>query len=267
MRFDPGGHRPNAGSSRPSRRPATTSAAMPRATRPRRRCGRARARRPSVASCSSRRSRRSSSAWLMMAIMFWPGGTPWPMERRQPLVPRPGHDRPVRLRATLPRRRGRGAAPRRGEHEHPRRDRHARRVYLLGLRHPPAGAVMAAGLGHETYFDSRRGDHRPRPARAAGSRLAPRARPRAPCEASSSCGRRPRACCARAASATCPSSQVVAGDLLRVRPGDRVPVDGVVIDGASAVDESMLTGEPIPVEKARRRRRDRGDPQHERARS
>jgi Cu+-exporting ATPase len=42
---------------------------------------------------------------------------------------------------------------------------------------------------------------------------------------------------------------VRAGDSLRVRPGDKVPVDGVVIDGASAVDESMVTGEPIPVEK------------------
>jgi Cu+-exporting ATPase len=42
---------------------------------------------------------------------------------------------------------------------------------------------------------------------------------------------------------------VLVGDLLRVRPGERVPVDGVVTEGASAVDESMLTGEPIPVEK------------------
>ena len=43
--------------------------------------------------------------------------------------------------------------------------------------------------------------------------------------------------------------QVKRGDRLRVRPGDRVPVDGVIREGASAVDESMVTGEPMPVEK------------------
>ena len=46
-----------------------------------------------------------------------------------------------------------------------------------------------------------------------------------------------------------PLVQVKQGDLLRVRPGERVPVDGTVRDGASAVDESMVTGEPLPVEK------------------
>jgi len=46
-----------------------------------------------------------------------------------------------------------------------------------------------------------------------------------------------------------PLEQVQVGDRLRVRPGEKVPVDGVVDDGRSSVDESMLTGEPIPVEK------------------
>ena len=46
-----------------------------------------------------------------------------------------------------------------------------------------------------------------------------------------------------------PLEQVSVGDLLRVRPGEKVPVDGVLVEGRSAVDESMLTGEAIPVEK------------------
>ena len=46
-----------------------------------------------------------------------------------------------------------------------------------------------------------------------------------------------------------PIEQVVAGDLVRVRPGEKVPVDGVVTEGRSALDESMLTGESLPVEK------------------
>jgi len=46
-----------------------------------------------------------------------------------------------------------------------------------------------------------------------------------------------------------PLEHVHAGDRLRVRPGERVPVDGVVLEGSSSVDESMISGEPIPVEK------------------
>jgi len=47
-----------------------------------------------------------------------------------------------------------------------------------------------------------------------------------------------------------PLDQVQAGDRLRVRPGEKVPVDGVILQGKSAIDESMLTGEPLPAEKS-----------------
>ena len=46
-----------------------------------------------------------------------------------------------------------------------------------------------------------------------------------------------------------PLTHVHVGELLRIRPGEKVPVDGLVIEGSSAIDESMLTGEPIPVSK------------------
>ncbi|HRK31268.1 MAG TPA: copper-translocating P-type ATPase [Tepidisphaeraceae bacterium] len=51
------------------------------------------------------------------------------------------------------------------------------------------------------------------------------------------------------AEADLPLEQVAVGQRLRVRPGEKVPVDGTILDGNSAIDESMMTGEPIPVEK------------------
>ena len=46
-----------------------------------------------------------------------------------------------------------------------------------------------------------------------------------------------------------PTSEIVLDDIVLIRPGDKLPVDGVVVDGASSVDESMITGESVPVEK------------------
>ena len=50
---------------------------------------------------------------------------------------------------------------------------------------------------------------------------------------------------------TVPLAEVKTGDIVRVRPGDKIPIDGTVTEGRSAVDESMLTGEPVPVEKVK----------------
>jgi Cu+-exporting ATPase len=58
-----------------------------------------------------------------------------------------------------------------------------------------------------------------------------------------------RRLCADGGEEDVPLDQVHRGDRLRVRPGEKIPVDGSVLEGASSVDESMVTGEPIPVEK------------------
>lgn len=49
-----------------------------------------------------------------------------------------------------------------------------------------------------------------------------------------------------------PIDQVVVGDVIRVRPGEKIPVDGVILDGESSIDESMISGESIPVDKVRK---------------
>ena len=185
---------------------------------------------------------------VMMAIMFAPGGPPWPMVdiNRWFLVP-----------ATIVQfvfgRRFLVAALRGARHGEANMNTlvaigtlaaYGYSVFVTLLPEQ----VMAAGIGHETYFDS-----------AAliiglillGRWLEARAKGRAAGAVRTLLQLRPDTArvLRQGGEREIPVDQVVVGDLVRVRPGDRVPVDGVLIDGASAVDESMLTGEALPVEK------------------
>ena len=184
----------------------------------------------------------------MMAIMFAPGGPPWPMVdiNRWFLVP-----------ATIVQfvfgRRFLVAALRGARHG----EANMNTLVAMGTLAAYGYSVlvtllpdeaMAAGLGHETYFDS-----------AAiiiglillGRWLEARAKGQAAGAVKSLMKLRPDT--ARVlrpgGERDVPVAEVVVGDLVRVRPGDRVPVDGVLIDGSSSVDESMLTGESLPVDK------------------
>jgi P-type Cu+ transporter len=185
----------------------------------------------------------------MMAIMFWPGGTPWPVVdvNRWFLIP-----------ATIVQfvfgRRFLVAAWRGARHGEANMNTlvaigtMAAYIYSVFVTLVP-DTVMALGLGHETYFDS-----------AAviiglvllGRWLEARAKGQAAGAVRGLLELRPPT--ARVlrpgGERELPITQVVAGDLVRVRPGERVPVDGIVIEGDSAVDESMLTGEAIPVDKS-----------------
>jgi len=186
---------------------------------------------------------------VMVAVMLWPGGPPWPMIdiNRWFLVP-----------ATIVQfvfgRRFLVAALKAARHGDATMDTlvalgtMAAYSYSVFITLLPE-SVMAAGLGHENYFDT-----------AAviiglvlfGRWLEARAKGRAAGAVKALLRLRPNT--ARVlrpgGEREVPLDEVVTGDLVRVRPGDRVPVDGIVIDGASTVDESMLTGESMPVEKA-----------------
>ncbi|MGZ8512232.1 MAG: heavy metal translocating P-type ATPase [Candidatus Limnocylindria bacterium] len=186
---------------------------------------------------------------VMMALMLWPGGPPWPMQSLNVwfLVP-----------ATVVQfvfgRRFLVAAVRGARHG----DANMNTLVAIGTLAAYAyslvvtllpDTVMAAGLGHETYFDS-----------AAvivglilfGRWLEARAKSRAAGAVRALLRLQPAMArvLREGGEREVPVADVVVGDLVRVRPGDRVPVDGVVIDGGSAIDESMLTGEAIPVDKA-----------------
>ncbi|MGH2456808.1 MAG: cation transporter, partial [Candidatus Limnocylindria bacterium] len=182
----------------------------------------------------------------MMALAMWPGGAPWPMERINVWLLAPatyvqfGPGGRFLVRAARGLRHGEltmdtlvalGTMAAYG--------------YSLALTLLPEAAA-AAGLSLETYYDS-----------AAviiglvllGRWLEARARGQAAGAVAALLRLRPTT--ARVLrdgrEADLPLDQVRVGDLVRVRPGERVPVDGILVEGASAIDESMLTGESIPV--------------------
>jgi Cu+-exporting ATPase len=185
---------------------------------------------------------------VMMAVMFWPGGAPWPMAdiNRWFLVP-----------ATIVQfvfgRRFLVAALKGARHGEANMNTlvamgtMAAYGYSVFVTLLP-DVVMRAGLGMETYFDSaaviiglilfgRWLEARAKGHAAGAVKALMRLQP-ATARVLREGGER-----------EVPIDQVVVGELVRVRPGDRVPVDGVLIEGASAIDESMVTGESLPVEK------------------
>jgi Cu+-exporting ATPase len=184
----------------------------------------------------------------MMAVSMWPGGVPWPMERVNVWLLAPATVVQFVLGRRFLVRAARGL--RHGEVSMDTlvaMGTLAAYGYSLVLTLLPE-AAMAAGLSLETYYDS-----------AAiiiglvllGRWLEARAKGQAAGAVAALLRLRPST--ARVLrdgrEQDLPLDEVRVGDLLRVRPGERVPVDGAVVEGASAVDESMLTGESVPVEK------------------
>ena len=138
-----------------------------------------------------------------------------------------------------------------GGHEHADRRRHRRGVPLLASspRSRPASSSRR-GVAPDVYYEAviiiialilTGNAFEARAKRQTVGRAA---------RAGRACSRRRRASCATGAEIDVPVEQVRRGDMVVVRPGERVPVDGEVVAGASAVDESMLTGESLPVDEA-----------------
>ena len=177
----------------------------------------------------------------MMAVALWPGGVAWPMDRVNVWMLAP---------ATVVQfvfgRRFLVAAARGLRHGDLTMDTLVSMGTLAAYGY--SLGITLAGLEMETYFDS-----------AAviiglvllGRWLEARAKGQAAGAVKALLKLRPST--ARVLrdgrEADLPVEQVRVGDLVRVRPGERVPVDGALIEGASAVDESMLTGESMPVDR------------------
>ena len=177
----------------------------------------------------------------MMIVALWPGGVPWPMERLNVWMLAP---------ATVVQfvfgRRFLVAAAKALTHGDMTMDTLVSLGTLAAYGY--SLAVTLAGSPTETYFDSaaviiglvllgRWLEARAKGQAAGALRALLQLRP-----ATARVLRDGR-------EADVPIDQVQVGDLVRVRPGERVPVDGAIVDGASALDESMLTGESIPVDK------------------
>ena len=179
---------------------------------------------------------------VMMAVALWPGGAPWPMERVNVWMLAP---------ATIVQfvlgRRFLVAAAKGVRHGDLTMDTLVSLGTLAAYGY--SLAVTLAGSATETYFDS-----------AAviiglvllGRWLEARAKGQAAGAVRALLRLRPTT--ARVLrdgrEADLPIDEVRVGDLVRVRPGERVPVDGAVVEGSSALDESMLTGESMPVDKS-----------------
>jgi Cu+-exporting ATPase len=177
----------------------------------------------------------------MMAVSMWPGGVPWPMERVNVWMLAP---------ATVVQfvfgRRFLAAAARGLRHGELTMDTLVSLGTLAAYGY--SLGITLIGSADPTYFDS-----------AAliiglvlvGRWLEARAKSQAAGAVKALLKLRPST--ARVLRdgrhADLPIDQVLAGDLLRVRPGERVPADGSIVEGASALDESMLTGESLPVDK------------------
>ncbi|MEP7039964.1 MAG: heavy metal translocating P-type ATPase [Chloroflexota bacterium] len=177
----------------------------------------------------------------MMVVSLWPGGAPWPMERINVWMLAP-----ATVVQFLFGRRFLVAAAKGLRHGDLTMDTLVSLGTLAAYGY--SLAVTLAGFAVETYFDS-----------AAliiglvllGRWLEARAKSLAAGAVRALLELRPTT--ARVLrdgkESDLPIEQVRPGDLLRVRPGERVPADGTIVEGGSAIDESMLTGESIPVDK------------------
>ncbi len=177
----------------------------------------------------------------MMAVALWPGGAPWPMERINVwmLAPATVVEFVLGRRFLL-------AAAKGLRHGNLTMDTLVSLGTLAAYGY--SLAITLAGSAAETYYDSA--------AIIIGLVLLGRwleARAKGQAAGAVKALLKLRSTTARVLrddrEADLPIDQVRAGDLVRVRPGERVPADGSIVEGGSAVDESMLTGESIPIDK------------------